>query len=168
MRYLGIDPGLALIGYGIIEEDSGRYIRIASGCISTEKHKTDSERLELIFSGLDGIIKEFSPGVLILEKLFFNKNVTTAIKIGEARGVILLAAAVNKIDIFEYTPLQIKQTVTGYGRASKQQVEKMVRLQLNLLQEKFRHDDESDALAVCLCHLQQRKWLQKIEGSGKR
>ena len=167
LRVLGIDPGLALIGYGVVEEKRGSYLRLTSGCISTEKNMSAPGRLNIIYDNIIKIITEYAPDYLIMEKVFFNKNVTTAIKTGEARGVILLAASVNNLEVFEYTPLQIKQVVTGYGKASKQQVEKMVCLQLNIRKD-FRNDDESDALAVSLCHLQQRKWFEAVEGRKNR
>ncbi len=167
MRVLGIDPGLALIGYGVVEERGRTYHRLASGCISTEKEMGVPERLEVIFDGINSLSREYCPRFLILEKIFFNKNVTTAIKVGEARGVILLAASVNKLTVFEYTPLQVKQVVAGHGRASKKQVEKMVQLQLNI-KDSFLYDDESDALAVSLCYLQQRKWFEAVEGRHTR
>jgi len=163
MRVMGIDPGMTLTGYGLVEEAKGVQRYIASGCIDTQKYKTDTERLNAIFDNINYFIEQYQPEALILEKIFFNKNVTTAIRIGEARGVIMLAASRHGIDVYEYTPLEIKQVVAGYGKASKQQVEKMVKLQLKL-QNEFKYDDESDALAVCLCYLAQRNWQNTIEG----
>lgn len=168
MRLVGIDPGLALVGYGVVEKTGqGDYNRIDSGCISTDKNMDIPERLKIIHTSVDEIINTFQPRILVMEKIFFNKNVSTAIKVGEARGVILLAAAFYKLEVFEYTPLQIKQTVAGYGRATKDQVQKMVKIHLNIIKHKFRHDDESDALAVCLCHLQQSRWTEILKGRSE-
>ncbi len=162
MIVMGIDPGYAIVGYGIIEENAGKARYIVSGCVTTKKELEIPARLEIIFNEINALIKEWRADVLIMEKVFFNKNVNTAIKTGEGRGVIMLAASLNGLPVYEFTPLQIKQTVAGFGRASKDQVEKMVMLQLKT-PRKFSHDDESDALAVALCYLQQRKHIEAIE-----
>ena len=167
MIVIGIDPGYAIVGYGIVEELAGKCRRLTSGCIMTEKSLEIPARLEIIYNDLFKLIKEYQPDALIMEKVFFNKNVNTAIKTGEGRGVIMLAASINGLPVFEFTPLQIKQTVAGFGRASKEQVEKMVMLQLKLT-DNFTHDDESDALAVALCYLQQRKHLEALERRSGR
>ncbi len=159
---LGIDPGLALMGYGVIEEDRGKMSRLVSGCVSTPKDTTTSSRLHMLYNGLTGVIKEYMPTVLVMEKLFFNRNVTTALKVGEARGVVLLAAEQNSMKIVEFTPLQIKQAVCGYGRATKDQVKNMVCMQMGVANS-FANDDESDALAVAMCYLFQRKWHDAVE-----
>ena len=166
MIVLGIDPGYAIVGYGIVEELEGKSRHVTSGCILTEKSLEVPARLEIIYNGICKLIKDFKPETLIMEKVFFNKNVNTAIKTGEGRGVIMLAASLSGIPVYEFTPLQIKQTVAGFGRASKEQVEKMVMLQLKLTGN-FAHDDESDALAVALCYLQQRKHLEALERRSK-
>ncbi len=163
MRVLGIDPGLTLVGYGVINEEKGKQKSLTSGCISIDKQKDDPAKLKVIYNSLNEIIQEYLPQVVAIEKIFFNKNVTTAIRIGEARGVILLVSSMNELPVYEYTPLQIKQVVAGYGKAPKKQVEKMVQLQLGLHND-FTHDDEADALAVSLCHLFQNKWRETVEG----
>ncbi len=157
MRILGIDPGLALVGYGLVEENEGSFQKIDYGCIRTSKDLDLPRRLEIIFNDVKLLITKFSPDELALEKLFFCKNVRTALQVGEARGAILTAAVQEKAPIFEYTPLQVKQAVAGYGRAEKRQVQKMVALLLKL-PEIPRPDDAADALAIALCHLQSRRW----------
>ena len=116
MRIIGIDPGTAICGYGIIDVKGSKLTPVAYGAITTPKELTDSQRLEILFNDLSDILEEFKPDKFGVEELFFNRNVTTAIKVGQARGVILLAAEQQRIPIYEYTPLQIKQAVTGYGK----------------------------------------------------
>lgn len=157
MKILGIDPGLALIGYGLVEESEGSFKKIDYGYISTSKDLELPRRLGIIFDKIRLLVARFSPDELALEKLFFCKNVRTALQVGEARGAILTAAVQEDAPVFEYTPLQVKQAVAGYGRAEKKQVQKMVALLLKL-PEIPRPDDAADALAVALCHLQSRRW----------
>lgn len=151
MRILGIDPGFAIVGYGIIEYSGGTYKTIDYGKITTPAHTTLSSRLKSIYDGMTQLIEVYKPDVLAVEELFFNTNVTTAIAVGHARGVILLSAANKNIPIYEYTPLQIKQSVAGYGRADKNQVQQMVKMFLKL-KEVPKPDDTADALAVAICH----------------
>jgi crossover junction endodeoxyribonuclease RuvC len=149
MIILGIDPGTAIIGYGLIKKD--REISLLDyGCITTSKELTSAERLKELHTKLEKIIKKYKPDIAAVEDIFFFKNLKTAIKVSQARGVILLAAAQQKIPVFEYTPLQIKQAITTYGRAEKIQVQKMVKLLLNL-KEIPKPDDAADALAVAIC-----------------
>ena len=122
MRIIGIDPGTAICGYGIIDVKGSKLTPVAYGAITTPKELTDSQRLEILFNDLSDLLEEYRPDKFGVEELFFNRNVTTAIKVGQARGVILLAAEQQRIPIYEYTPLQIKQAVTGYGKADKNQV----------------------------------------------
>ena len=151
MLILGIDPGTARTGYGFIETDGDNLSVISFGCITTPKEETKSARLALLHAQLLELIKEFKPDELAVEMLFFNKNTMTALTVGEARGVILLAAELNKVPIFEYTPLQVKESLSGYGRASKQEVKEMVKMHLGL--EKIKGpDDVADALAIAICH----------------
>ncbi len=163
MRIIGIDPGIAITGYGLIEENGGDYYYIASGCVRTPKEWDSALRLKEIHDFIYDLVAEYSPQALAVEKLFFSKNVRTAFQVGEARGVIILAAARCNLDLFEYTPLQVKQAVAGYGKAEKMQVQKMVQmlLKLNTLP---RLDDEADALAVALCHLQNRRFQEALKG----
>lgn len=146
---LGIDPGLADTGYGIIERNKElKYID--HGCIKTKKGLAMEKRLEEIYKELRKVIKKYSPDVIAVEKLFFCKNVKTALSVGQAKGVILLTASQANAEIYEFTPLQVKQAVVSYGQASKQQVQKMVKLILNL-KEIPKPDDAADALGIAIC-----------------
>lgn len=151
MRILGIDPGYATIGYGIVEYDNFRFKTISYGAVTTTPQKAFSDRLCDIFNDINTLIETYHPDCLSIEKLYFNTNTTTAIDVAQARGVILLAARKSGIDIFEYTPLQVKQSITGYGRAEKHQVMEMVKnlLGLNAVPKP---DDTADALALAICH----------------
>lgn len=151
MRVLGIDPGYATIGYGIVEYDNFNFKTISYGAVTTPPDKLFADRLCDIFDDISTLVKKYNPDCLSIEKLYFNTNTTTAIDVAQARGVILLAAKKLGIDIFEYTPLQVKQSITGYGRAEKHQVMEMVK---NLLQLKAvpKPDDTADALALAICH----------------
>ncbi len=151
MRILGIDPGYATIGYGIVEYDNFRFKTIAYGAITTPADKVFFDRLCDIYEDMTTLIEKYNPDCLAIERLYFNTNTTTAIDVAQARGVILLAARKSEISISEYTPLQVKQSITGYGRAEKHQVMEMVK---NLLQLKSvpKPDDTADALALAICH----------------
>lgn len=151
MIILGIDPGLAIVGYGVIEYSAMRFRTLSYGAILTPANTPTEERLETIYNELDEIIKKYNPSDVAIEELFFNTNQKTAITVAEARGVILLCAKQNKLNIFEYTPLQVKQSVVGYGRAEKAQVEMMTKTILNL-KTMPKLDDTSDALAIAVCH----------------
>ncbi len=152
MIILGIDPGTAITGYGIIQTDRTGKLRVLGfGAIRTPAKEQVVLRLSAIYDGVAELIGEFSPDCLAIEQLFFNRNVTTALAVGQARGVSILAAARCKLVVAEYTPLQVKQAVTGQGRAPKDQVGYMVRLLLGL-EEVPRPDDVADALAVSICH----------------
>lgn len=150
MLVLGIDPGTAICGYGLVEAEGSRLRPIHYGAVLTDKTLSDQQRLAIIYDGLTEIVKEYKPEAMAVEQLFFNKNVTTAITVGQARGVILLVAAHQNLKLVEFTPLQVKQAVTGYGRCDKEQVTFMVQKLLNI-KEKPRPDDVSDALAVAIC-----------------
>ncbi len=151
MIILGIDPGIATVGYGVVECIGNKYSVLDYGAITTPADDHFPIRLQAIYRKLDEIIKKYNPQDLAIEELFFNKNVKTAIKVGHARGVEILVAANNHMEIFEYTPLQIKQAVVGYGRAEKAQVQEMVKILLNL-KDRPKPDDVADALAVAICH----------------
>lgn len=151
MRIIGIDPGYAIMGYGIVEYRGSRFTPVAYGSITTEAHTPNEERLMILYDELTRIIKEYKPEEASIEELFYNTNATTAIMVGEARGTALLACAKAGIRIFEYTPLQIKLALTGYGRADKKQVQTMVKMILNL-SEVPKPDDTADALAAAICH----------------
>lgn len=152
MIILGIDPGLATTGYGIINETRNKKQEIeliVCGCINTSSKFSTIERLEKIYRELKKIIKKYKPDKIAVEELFFAKNVKTALKVGEARGVILLTIKQASVPFSEFTPLQVKQAITGYGRASKQQIQKMIKVLLKL-QEIPKSDDAADALAVAI------------------
>lgn len=151
MRILGIDPGLATIGWGIIETNGSKHRYVAYGSIETPSKLPVEKRLSQIYFDLTEIINKFSPEAVAVEELFFNTNITTGIRVAEARGVILLCAEHKQIPIFEYTPLQVKQSVVGYGRADKKQVITMVTLLLSLPAPP-KPDDTADALAIAICH----------------
>lgn len=151
MIILGIDPGTAITGYGVIRVENNKSIVLGYGAIRTSPKESTACRLEKIHTGIQGLIAEFKPSCLAIEELFFNKNVGSALAVGQARGVVILAGALQKLPVAEYTPLQVKIAVTGYGRASKEQVAYMVRMLLGLA-ETPKPDDVTDALAVCLCH----------------
>lgn len=151
MRILGIDPGTAITGYGVIDIENHRYRLVDYGCIRTAAHMYLPERLDRIYQGMLLLIQKFQPQAMAIEELFFNTNATTAISVGQARGVILLAAQQKDLPIGEYTPLQVKQALVGYGRAEKQQVQYMVKTFLNM-KETPKPDDAADALAIAICH----------------
>ena len=151
MKILGVDPGLAKTGYGIVEKLGNKLILIKCGCIKTEKG-VYTKRLKNIYNEILTIIKDTKPEAIAIEQLFFCKNVKTALKIGEVRGIIMLAGIMSNIEIYEYTPLQVKQSVTGYGKAGKEQVHKMVKVLLGL-KELPKPVDISDALAISICHI---------------
>lgn len=150
MLVLGIDPGTAICGYGFIQLEGSRIRAIEYGALTTSPEMAMPSRLQVIFRGLDELIKRHRPDIIGVEQLFFNKNVTTAIAVGQARGVVLLAAAENGVEIMECTPLQVKQAVVGYGKATKDQVIYMTQKLLSLA-AKPHPDDVADALAVAIC-----------------
>lgn len=156
MRVLGIDPGLAITGYAVVEEEGSNLVLIAIGAIRTSAKTPAPQRLRNIYARLQEIIAEYHPTAAAVEELFFSRNVRTAMSVGQARGVVLLALADAELPIGEYTPLQIKQAVTGYGSADKHQVQEMVRMLLDL-KDLPRPDDAADAAAVSICHLQRAR-----------
>ncbi|MFW6006463.1 MAG: crossover junction endodeoxyribonuclease RuvC [Bacillota bacterium] len=151
MLILGIDPGLARIGYGLVENKGNKFKVIDYGTIITSSEKEDVKRLQILYNKITNLINKFNPDHMAVEELFFNKNVKTAIRVGQARGVILLCGSESNLKVAEYTPLQIKQAVVGYGRAHKHQVQQMVKALLNL-KKTPESDDAADALAVSICH----------------
>jgi crossover junction endodeoxyribonuclease RuvC len=151
MRIIGIDPGTGIMGFGVIDVINGKMKLVDAGVITTPAHTDHSERLEDIFDSLTDIIAETKPDQLSIEKLFFSQNITTAMTVAEARGVALLVGRKAKLPVAEYTPQQIKQSLTGYGKADKKQVQEMVRIQLGLL-EVPKPDDCADALAAAITH----------------
>ena len=151
MIVLGIDPGYAIVGCGVVEYKSNHFKVLEYGAITTEAHTPFNERIEKIFDEAYALIQKYRPDAMAIEKLFFNTNQKTAIDVAQARGALVLAAQKCRVPIFEYTPLQVKQSVVGYGRAEKKQVQEMTRVMLNL--EKIpKPDDAADALAMAICH----------------
>lgn len=151
MRLIGIDPGTGILGFGVVDYDSRKFKLVTAGVITTPAHTPIDVRLEEIFDGLTEIIAETKPELMSIEKLFFSQNVTTAISVAQARGVAMLTGRRARLPIHEYTPQQIKQTLTGYGKADKKQVQEMVRLQLGL-KDVPKPDDCADALAAAITH----------------
>ncbi len=165
MIVLGIDPGIGVTGYGVAEEQGSGAMLLEHGAIRTPPHAPLPERLKAVFHGLDAICRRFDLDCMAIEQLFFNTNATTALSVGQARGVALLVAAQHGLEVAEYTPLQIKQAVTGYGRADKTQVQRMVQSLLGLA-DIIRPDDAADAVAVCLCHLQSYRYRRAVSKGG--
>lgn len=151
MRIIGIDPGTGILGFGVIDVVKGKFRLVDAGVITTPAHTPIDERLEDIFDNLTEIIAATKPDVMSIEQLFFSRNVTTAISVAQARGVAMLTGRKAKLPIAEYTPMQIKQTITGYGKADKKQVQEMVRIQLGLA-EVPKPDDCADALGAAITH----------------
>ena len=151
MIILGIDPGYAIVGYGILEYSNNHFTVIHYGAVTTPAGMPFNRRLQLIYDELDVIISKYKPDVMAIEKLFYNTNAKTVIDVAQARGVIVLAAQKHGLEIAEYTPLQVKQSVVGYGRAEKKQVIMMVTTFLGL-KEAPKPDDTADALAIAICH----------------
>lgn len=151
MRILGIDPGTGLLGFGVIDVQPGKTRLVDAGVIRTPVKEDDAVRLETIYQELTDIIVAAKPQVMAVEKLFFARNVTTAMTVAQARGVVLLCGRLAGLPIFEYTPLQIKQSVAGYGKADKKQIQEMVRILLRL-KDVPKPDDCADALAAALTH----------------
>ena len=151
MRILGLDPGIATIGFGLVESGRSKYSLVRCGVITTPAHTSLSSRLEQIYDDLTQLLEAFKPEAVSIEELFFNTNITTGIAVAHGRGVILLACQKAGVKIYEYTPLQVKQAVCGYGRAEKSQVMDMVRRLCNL-KAPPKPDDAADAVALALCH----------------
>lgn len=152
MITLGVDPGTALLGYGVVSGDDDPQL-VTFGAVETSKTETMPERLKRLYDAVWELIRVHEPDVLAIEQLFFSRNVTTALAVGQARGVVLLAAAQHGMDVFEYKPSEVKLTIAGHGNADKRQMQEMVRMLLNL-QQIPKPDDAADALAVALCHVQ--------------
>ncbi len=151
MRIIGIDPGTGILGFGVIDVKQAKSVLVTAGVITTPPHTPLDERLEEIYDGLTEIIAETKPDVMSIENLYFSRNVTTAMSVAHARGVAMLAGRKAKLPIAEYNPMQIKQTLTGYGKADKKQMQEMVRMQLGL-KHVPKPDDAADALAAAITH----------------
>lgn len=151
MRILGIDPGYAIVGFGIVDYDASRFKTIDYGAVTTMAGDRFSLRLKTVYEDISQIMDSYKPDVVSMEKIYFQNNQKTAIDVAQARGVILLAAAQRGIEVYEYTPLEVKKAVTGYGQAVKKQVQEMTKRLLNL-KEIPKPDDTADALAMTVCH----------------
>ena len=161
MRILGIDPGFAITGYSIIDYQGNKFKLIDSGAVTTKAGESFPLRLTKIYDDLSMIIDEYKPDAISVEELFFNNNVKTAINVAQARGVVLVVGCQKQIPTYEYTPLQIKQAVAGYGRADKIQVQKMVKAILNV--EKLpKLDDTTDSMAAAICHAHSARCSEKL------
>lgn len=165
MRILGIDPGIATVGFGVIDASRNRTSLVSCGVITTPAGHSLSSRLDQIAQDLNELIGSFSPDVMAVEELFFNTNITTGIAVAHGRGVILLTGYRAGLAIFEYTPLQVKQAVVGYGRAEKNQVIDMTRRILNMTSPP-KPDDAADAVAVALCHARSTTSLLSQQGGS--
>ena len=161
MRILGIDPGFAITGYSIIDYIGNKFKLITSGAILTDAKTSFPLRLEKIYYELKDIIENYKPDCMSIEELFFNNNAKTAINVAQARGVILMTARINKVDTYEYTPLQVKQAIVGYGRADKMQVQRMVKMILNT-EELPKLDDITDSMAIAICHAHSAQFAEKL------
>ena len=162
MIILGIDPGTATTGYAIVDASKKKPKLITASTVSTLKDDQMHNRLERLFNGLTWVCKEYSPSLMVIERLFFNTNVKTAITVGQARGVALLTASQFKMDVIEYTALQAKLVLTGYGRAQKKEMQEAVKAHLNL-SEIIKPDDASDAVAMVLCHISKTNSQPKVK-----
>ena len=163
MRVLGIDPGLALAGFAILEGDAQRMRAIHYGSLETKSTMSLPYRLASLYDATLELLRVYQPEELAVEDLFFNRNVTTAFTVGQARGIFLLAAEQQGLSYHQYTPAQVKQAVTGYGRADKPQIQQMVKVLLNL-PEIPKPDDTADALAIAICHLQSSGLRHALQG----
>ncbi|PWV91977.1 Holliday junction endonuclease RuvC [Paenibacillus cellulosilyticus] len=166
MRVLGIDPGIAIVGFGFVDKDGHKLTPVQYGSIETKAGTPQEKRLIQVYESAGALMDKYKPDEVAVEKLFFNRNVTTAFAVGQARGVIILAAAQRGLPVAEYTPLQVKQAVVGYGKAEKRQVQEMVRMFLKLSSVP-KPDDVADALAVAICHAHSVVLTNKLNGVPK-
>jgi crossover junction endodeoxyribonuclease RuvC len=162
MRVLGIDPGIAITGFGFLDKQGHKLIPVQYGAITTEADTLPEQRLIQVYDSACALMDRYKPDTVAVERLFFNKNVSTAFAVGQARGVIILAAAQRGLPVAEYTPLQVKQAVVGYGKAEKRQVQEMVKMFLKL-KAIPKPDDVADALAIAICHAHSVVLTQKID-----
>lgn len=163
MRILGIDPGIAIVGFGVVDSAGGRQSLVNYGVVTTPAKTSLSSRLDRIYTDIKELIGTFNPDIIAIEELFFNTNITTGISVAHGRGVILLACYQSGVPVFEYTPLQVKQAVVGYGRADKKQVIDMVRRLLKM-NTAPKPDDAADALAIALCHARSSTSMLNLKG----
>ncbi len=165
MRVIGIDPGYAIVGWGVVEYSGNRFAPVGYGALMTDKDTPFEQRLVEIYAGVQDVLQRYRPEALALEKLFYQHNQTTVIGVAEARGVILLAAAQAGVPVYEYTPMQVKQAVTGYGKAVKRQIQEMTRMLLKLPAIP-KPDDTADALAMAVTHCHCSR--SRLQGAAPR
>ena len=164
IRIIGIDPGLETTGVGILDVKGNQYRPVFCGCIITKKSFPNHERLKQIYKRLDILINEYCPDCLAIEDIFFSANVKSALSVGAARGVSILAGSNNDLKVYEYTPLQVKQAVVGYGRASKKQIKYMLKVILGTSEEFFpSRDDAWDAMGIAVCHASMGRFDEKVK-----
>jgi len=166
MLVLGLDPGTAITGYGLVREVAGELSVVEYGAITTPAQLPEAERLLQIHRQLSALIAQNKPAAIVVEKLFFSRNVRTAMAVGQARGVVLLTAAQARLPVYEYTPSEVKQAIAGYGGASKEQVQQMVQLLLGL-KEVPQPDDAADAIAIAVCHLHSTRLVDLLKHVGQ-
>ena len=165
MRILGIDPGIAIVGFGVLDYEGNKFSVVDYGAVTTKAGEKLSDRLRNIYEDINVLIEKYRPDAFAIEELFFNTNVKTAISVAHGRGVIILAASAKGLPVYEYTPLQVKQAVCGYGRADKPQIQRMVKSLLNL-NAVPKPDDVADALAIAICHAHTAKYQMYINDTG--
>ena len=164
IRILGIDPGLETTGVSILDIRKGDYLPVYCDCIITKKTRPICERLEEIYTTINQLIKKFCPDCLAIEEIFFNMNVKSAMDVGQARGVSILAGGINNLEIYEYTPLEVKQAIVGYGKATKKQIKYMLKVILRIEDDFFpKKDDAWDAMAISVCHANNKKFQDKVK-----
>lgn len=164
IRILGIDPGLEITGISILDIRKGDYYPVYSDCIITKKTRPICERLEEIYTKINELIKKYCPDCLAIEEIFFNMNVKSAMAVGQARGVSILAGSINNLEIYEYTPLEVKQAIVGYGKATKKQIKYMLKVILKIEDNFFpKKDDAWDAMAISVCHANNKKFQDKVK-----
>ena len=161
MRIIGIDPGYAITGYAVLDYTGNHFELVKSGAIETKAGVPLPKRLLKIYDDMQLLVNEYKPDAISIEELFFNRNTTTAIGVAQGRGAVLIIAAKNNIPIYEYTPLQVKQGVVGYGRADKKQVQMIVKTILNL-ESVPKLDDTTDAIAIAICHAHSYRFAKEI------
>ncbi|WP_126427915.1 crossover junction endodeoxyribonuclease RuvC [Brevibacillus marinus] len=166
MRILGVDPGIAIVGFGLIEQRGSEQRAVQYGSIQTEAGLPVPKRLRQIFESMQYLLEKYQPDEMAVEKLYFNRNVTNAFVVGQARGVIVLAAELAQVPVFEYTPMQVKQAVTGWGGAEKRQMQEMIRLLLSL-PEIPKPDDVADALGVAITHANSQSFTRILGGADR-
>lgn len=165
MRTIGIDPGTAILGWGVLDSQGQQLAAVNYGALTTPARTPAAERLVLLYDGLTRLVREYQPDAGAIEELFFSRNVTTALAVGQARGVVMLALAQAGVPIYEYKPRVVKQALVGYGAADKRQMQEMVKITLQLAKIP-KPDDTADALAIAICHAYSAPALQRLQGQG--